>query len=190
MATQELSLTNSEHNQIACSLNDAEIDQLAITSWQLCREVLIVQWVETDAALNYRVSAFGKIIREVGPARFQEAVQRCLEIYSKPWDITIAAIRRECGLDCRPAATPVNEAWELVTTIVRHHVKRDENGNAILVDAVRVVNGNQAVTEPLPEISEAISRVVRTLGGWGNLADAHPAWWGQKMTQFREVYRP
>ena len=189
MATQEISLTNSEHNQIACSLNDAEIDQLAITSWQLCREVLIVQWVETDAALNYRVSAFGKIIREVGAARFQEAMVRCLEIYSKPWDITLANVRREAGLDCSPTKTPTVEAWSLVTKIVTRHVVYDANGCAILQPKVRVVDG-AAVVEPVPEIPDTVSAAVKLLGGWQSLKEAHPVWWTQRFQLFRECFRP
>ena len=160
---------------------------MAATAWQMVRELLASNMVESDAALRYRLNEFANIAQEVGEEKFQFAIQRCLQIYSKRWEVTIAAIRREAGLDCSPTKPPYVEAWEVVTRIVRYHLKPNANGQVEIEPRIRRV-GEGFRAEAPAGLTLEIQRAVDSMGGWPSLYESWPAFWGARQTHFREIY--
>jgi hypothetical protein len=162
---------------------------MAATAWQLCREALPSSLVESDEMLRYRLNKFQEVIQEVGSERFHQAIDRCLKIYNKPWDMTIANVRREAGLDCSPTKPLYVEAWELITLCVRFHVARNADGRVVLEPRLSRREGTIVVT-PVPELSDAMRLAVDLMGGWESLQEAYPAWWGSRLSNFKEIFRP
>ena len=190
----EESLTTKASASKCDELSTARIDsleakRLAATAWQLCREALSFTADESDELLRYRLGELQEIIFEVGPERFHLAIKRCLRIYSKPWEMTVANIRREAGLDCSPAKLPYVEAWEKVTEVVRKHLCRDANGHLHIEDRITLVDG-YVKTFPVPVLSHEILAAVMAMGGWASLLESHPQYWSIRLTQFKEIYQP
>jgi hypothetical protein len=141
---------------------------------------------ESDASLKLRLKLLHEVVDLVGPERFIEAVEQAIRISDRRSDVTVAKIRRLAGInDAVPS--PAALAWEIVTTIVMYHLSRDGNGICTLTAAGRMENG-KFVERPLPEIPEAVARTVRMMGGWTALASSYPEWWGQRFSQFKELF--
>jgi hypothetical protein len=183
-------LSESKCDELSTVRVDAEeAKHLAATAWQLCREALPFTAPESDELLRYKIGELQEIIFEAGPERFNLAIRRCLRIYSKPWELSVANIRREAGLDCSPTKPLYVEAWELITQCVRYHVGRNADGRVVLEPRVTMRDG-RAMTTPVPELSEPIRLAVDLMGGWESLQDAYPSFWGARLTHFRDIYRP
>lgn len=174
---------------LSVTVDRTHADKIAATAWQLVREQLASNMSESDESLRYRLNEFADIIQEVGIERFQQAIQRCLRIYSKRWEVTIAAVRREAGLDCSPAKPAYVEAWEVVTRIVRYHLKMDANGN-VRIESRVTRSGTRIVLHAAVGITPAIERAVDMMGGWQSLYESWPTFWGARQTHFKEIYQP
>jgi hypothetical protein len=164
-----------------------EVEQIAAKGWQLVRELLPAP-IESDGALRMRLDFLKEILYEVGQERFVEAVKQAIRISQYRSQVTVARIRQCAGLSMSETISPAVHAWTLVTTIVTRHVGYDANGCAVLEPKVRLVDG-KAQVEPVPEIPESVREAVKLMGGWGNLKDSYPNWWGSKFVQFKEVFR-
>jgi hypothetical protein len=187
MATN-LTVTKPNANR-SIALSDVEANDIAVKGWQLVRE-LLPGAMESDEALMAKVEFLKEIVCEAGRESFIAGVKQAIRVSGHRNEVTIKRIRECCGLDVSLPASAAVTAWQLVTDVVRNHVRRDGEGNVALVSAIRMTGGNQAQMVSVPEIPEAVSKAVRALGGWGNLAEAYPAWWGQKFVQWKECYRP
>jgi len=188
MDTTAIAVTKPSGSR-SLALPDADAEAIAISGWQIVRELLPAN-MESDQAFLAKVEFLKEVVYEVGPERFIDAVKQAIRISQYRSEVTIKRIRECAGLDVSAPQSPSVLAWQLVTQVVKSHVKKDAEGRTVLVSAIRMTGGNQAQMVPVPEIPEAVSHAVRTMGGWGNLAEAYPVFWGQKFVQFREVYRP
>jgi hypothetical protein len=144
---------------------------------------------ESDEFLRFRINELCNIIEEVGPEKFQQAITRCLRIYSNRWQFTIANIRREAGLECTPAQPAHVEAWEIVTECLKNHVARNAEGRVVLEPKIVMRDGRPTVRS-VPRLSDAIERAVSLMGGWESLWQAWPTYWNMRFQQFKECYRP
>jgi hypothetical protein len=128
------------------------------------------------------------IARDIGTTRFHEIILKAIETCERR--PTIAVLRRLAGINDRldSNADALARSWELVTLIGTRHIGRDGEGNAVLQPRV-YRDGEVWREDPIPDIPEGIRRAIRTLGGWGALSDSHPQWWGQRWTQWKELYR-
>lgn len=184
-----ITVTRQSANK-SLALPDEEASEIAVKGWQLVRELLPAA-MESDDALRIKVGFLKEIIFEAGPERFIEGVKQAIRISGHRNEVTIKRIRECAGLDVSAPLSPALLAWNLVTDVVKRHVRLDSEGNAVLVNAIRMVDGNRAEMVPVPEIPEAVAKAVRLMGGWRNLAEAYAqGYWGAKLQQWREVYRP
>lgn len=127
------------------------------------------------------------IAKDIGTTRFHEMILKAIETCERR--PTIAVLRRLAGLNERldSNAIALAKSWELVTLIVTRHIGRDGEGNAVIQPRLYCDSGVWR-EHPIPEIPEGIWRAVRSLGGWGALADSYPAYWGVRWAQFKELY--
>jgi hypothetical protein len=131
---------------------------------------------------------------QVGKEKFHNALVKAMTLAGQ-FRPTIGTIRRCCGLMPRldTDAEAVAVAWSFIVGIVRRHVGRDGNGNAILQPWVSYRSpslGGICVQEDVPDIPIGIHEAVSAMGGWGTLADNLPQWTSQKFNQFKELYQP
>lgn len=189
MATvDEITVSGQSENR-SLALSDGKAEKIAIAGWQYIREQLPGP-IESDEAFRGKIRFLKEIVFEAGEERFVHAVQQVIRTSDKRSDASVKRLREFAGLDVSGPQSAAASAWDLVTRVVKSHVKRDGEGNVVLKSAIRMIGGNRGEIVPVPEISEAVTRAVQAMGGWGNLAEAYPAWWGQKFVQFKEVYRP
>jgi len=146
--------------------------------------------MESDEALSVRIVFLKEIIDKVGIDKFNEAVKEAIRISEFRSQVTIGRIRRLCGLSMAEPPSPAAEAWVLVTEVVQKFVQRDVHGNAVLEPRVIVSKQHMALMEEVPNIPDAVQKAVDFMGGWGALQDAHPTWWNQRWSVFKDVYRP
>ena len=127
------------------------------------------------------------IAREIGTEAFHGVMVKAIETCERR--PTIATIRRLAGLNPRMDAQAENLAtsWGLVIRVVRKHVGRDSQGNAVLEPYV-YFDGDSYREEPVPSIPEGIANAVKALGGWGALAETPPQWLVQRFETFKTLY--
>jgi len=172
------------------ALSDHEAEKIAASAWQMCRELLPSNKIESDEALAARIVFLKEIIYAVGPERFIDAVKQSIRLSQYRSEVTINRIRQCAGLQDTLPPSPAVQAWALVTQIARDHVARDAQGNVVLEDKVRIKPGTAlALITPVPEIPEAVQAAVDAMGGWAAMYEAYPAWWSQKFSQFERCYR-
>lgn len=142
----------------------------------------------SDEAARLTITMLADVAVEIGQERFHAAILKAIETCERR--PTVATIRRIAGVNpvLDERAVAMAAAWSLVTDVVQRHVARDSNGNAYLSPFIAWQEGSgYHVEKPVPAIPESVRRAVVNLGGWGALADAHPIWWAQKFTQFKEL---
>lgn len=127
--------------------------------------------------------------RQIGMEAFHAMILKAIETCERR--PTIATLRRIAGLNDRldGQQTALAEAWSLVTTIVTRHTGQDGEGNCILQSHHSRGADDKYYEEPVPNIPDGVRKAVAALGGWEALVESHPVWWGQKFSQFKEVYR-
>lgn len=161
---------------------------MAGVAWQLVREFFSNAPPESDAALKMRIELLAEIVQAVGPDRFNEAVKGALRLARSRYDVTVSRIREQAGLHHVNQLTPAAKAWIFVTMVVARHVRRDPEGGYRLEPFVYIDKQGNTVREFAPEIPEPVARAVRTMGGWGALAQTDAQYWGQRMREFRDLY--
>lgn len=158
-------------------------------SWVAGKIVVLNEMIpgqqRSDDAARLYLRMMIKMASEVGQERFNAAIEKAIETceYRRP---TIATMRRLCGI-ASVEPTEVALAWALVTKIVTRHTRYNENGSVILVPRHKR-EGNDVREEPVPEVAPNIARAVSLLGGWAALVDAHPIYWNQRFTTFKELF--
>lgn len=183
-------LTATKQNESrSLVLSDTEAKDIAVKGWQLVRELLPAA-MESDQAFLAKIEFLKEIVYEAGREQFIAGIKQAIRVSGHRNEVTIKRIRECCGLDVSLPQSTAVLAWQLVTDVVKNHIRRDAEGNAMLVSSIRMVDGNQAQMTPVPEIPDSVHKAVRSMGGWGNLAEAYPVWWGQKFVQWKEVFRP
>ncbi len=158
-----------------------------ILEWQILKECIPGPLMSDEAARHYRDRLVDLAIK-VGPVRFHEVIVTLIDTCDRR--PTIGMFRKVAGVNNRldPFAETVALAWNLVTNVVARHIKRDGNGNAILMSHTTVVRGRVEDT-PVPSIPGGITQAVKSMGGWTALADSYPQYWGQRFHNFKELLR-
>lgn len=151
------------------------------------KEMFPTQQPESDAAAKLRLELMGEIVEAVGPDAFVSAVRKAISISKSRWDCSVARVRECAGLSNAPPLAPAIKAWNLVTEVVRHHVRPGSEGGYVLEPYVYRREG-EVHTLSVPTIPEPVLTAVRCLGGWGSLWSTDPAYWPQRMRDFCAVY--
>ena len=173
----------------AVSLTESSTpEQVAAVGLQIVREIFPVREKESDLATRLRLEMLVDVVNAVGPDRFLEAVKQAITISDSRYHCTIRKIRQCAGLKEPKFVDPAYAAWELVTEIVKKHVRRtDEDGYRM--EPYVYLDGDKAVTKPIPTIPDPVLKAVRALGGWQALATTPPEFWAQRMKDFVNLYQ-
>ena len=157
---------------------------------QLLRECIPGPLLSVEA-MQITQNMMVSVAEEIGTDRFHTTILKAIEMCDRR--PTVAKFRQLAGLNSRlePDAEAVAVAWSFIVGIVRRHIGRDGNGNAVLQPWVsyRSPSGIFVQTD-VPDIPIGIHEAVSAMGGWGTLADNLPQWTTQKFNQFKELYRP
>lgn len=154
---------------------------------QCIREIFPVRETESDLAVRLRIELLTDIVVEVGPERFLSAVKDAIKLSDSRYHCTIRRIRQCAGLREMKYVDPAYKAWQFVTDVVQKHIRRGPEGNYRFEPHVRL-EGDKAISEPIPVISDAIQKAVRAMGGWQALANTPPEFWAQRMKDFVAMY--
>jgi hypothetical protein len=159
---------------------------------QLLRECIPGPLLSVEA-MQITQNMMVAIAEEIGTEKFHVTILKAIETCDRR--PTVAKIRQLAGLNSRlePDAEAVAVAWSFIVGIVKRHIGRDGNGNAVLQPWVSYRSpglGGICVQEDVPDVPIGIHEAVSAMGGWGTLADNLPQWTSQKFNQFKELYRP
>lgn len=185
-------LVATKQNVLSSNVSRAKARAAAISGWQLIREMLTAPNIESDEALAARMVFLEEIVMEVGVERFHAAIREVVRTKKNRYEVSVAYIRECAGLSLALPANPAVVAWETVTDVIKNHVGRDPNGALTMRTKVTIdlSSGRPvSVIKPVPEITPDVQRVVDLMGGWGAMAEAHPAWWAQRYQMFCQLYR-
>ena len=165
-------------------------DQLAAwatANYQVMVREMIPGPIMSDEARALFESKLVEIAQQVGPERFLQTLDTIIETCDRR--PTIAMIRKLAGIQRVEPRPPFVSAWTLVTKIVARHVRQHSDTGQLLHEYVYMERG-KLVRDPVPEIPPAVQSAVDAMGGWSNLAESYPTWWGAKLTMFKELYDP
>jgi hypothetical protein len=161
--------------------------RLAAVGLSLIREIFPMQQADSDEAAKLRLELMAELASEVGEQRFVKAVRDTIKVSHRRWDASVARIREMAGLRYTPDPSPAAKAWALVTQVFIDHCRTDENGNYRLEEKIVNFDGVARVFA-VPELSPAIKRAIRSLGGWAAIAEAWPEFHGAKYRDFKELF--
>ena len=163
--------------------------RLAAVGLSLIREIFPMQQADSDEAAKLRLELMAELAEQVGEQRFVKAVRDTIKVSHRRWDCSIARIREMAGLKYVPEPSAVALAWRFVTDFYLNHVRPDPRGTGNYVFEEKVVNvDGVAKVTPVPEIPPAISRALRSIGGWAAIAEGYPEYHAQRYKQFQEFY--
>lgn len=183
---KELLRTGSKANAINSQASSTELRAWVAGEYQILREMLPgpLPSKEADALALDMLEAMAQ---EIGVGAFHAMILKAIETCERR--PTIATLRRIAGLNDRLDAQQMAlaEAWASVTRVVTKHVGRDGEGHAILQPRI-YRDGDVFREEPVPNIPTEVLQAVRSMGGWGALADSYPAFWGMRFANFKEFF--
>lgn len=136
-----------------------------------------------------RLKLLGQLVDEIGETRYMRAIEKAISISHNRWQVTVARIRECAGLYYVPPRQPAAVAWAHIIQVFIDHVRTDGNGNYVLEEKVRNVDGKAVVT-PVPAVPAASLRAIRSLGGWAAIAEAWPEYTAQRFREFKDLYEP
>jgi len=162
------------------------IAQWATLNYQVMVREMIPGPQMSDQARAIFEGKLAGIAGEIGPERFIALLDLVVDTCDRR--PTIATLRELAGIP-RPKPRPQYvSAWNVVTLVVRRHLRLDtESGTMVVVPYARM-NAGVFVEEPAPEITASIQRAVDGLGGWSNLSSSYPEYWSAKLNMFKDLY--